>query len=332
MADKRSAGNQLEQWISIGATIAAPVTVLGALLFYFGYVSSASEYAYFGINVDTIGLSTQDYIIRSPQTLLVPLLVLTLVSAAFLTLNSAIRRRIASAVNYSPDAVEPGTDPARHIRRIRHITRLWRIPGVVALVAGIMLLFTFSYIRDWELYGLVTPLLIGIGAATIAYTSRVLNFSHRLQMQYERTTGKESEATLTASTEVDRMVLARRTTGVLLCVIIATSVFWATATIAQWSGRGLAEYAATHFDTLPSVILDSKERLWLVGDQGVVENTIPWSEGQTFHYRYQGLRLLIEGPDRMFLVPDDWSTSDSTLIVPLDGSVRVQFQFQNQIP
>jgi len=30
----------------------------------------------------------------------------------------------------------------------------------------------------------------------------------------------------------------------------------------------------------------------------------------------------------MFLVPDYWSPSDSTLIVPLDGSVRVQFQNQ----
>jgi hypothetical protein len=56
------------------------------------------------------------------------------------------------------------------------------------------------------------------------------------------------------------------------------------------------------------------------------------SAGQTFHYRYRGLRLLIEGQDRMFLVPDKWSASDSTLVVPLDSSVRVQFQFQNQAP
>lgn len=35
----------------------------------------------------------------------------------------------------------------------------------------------------------------------------------------------------------------------------------------------------------------------------------------------------------MFLVPDGvWSASDATLIVPLDGSVRVQFQFQFQPP
>ena len=44
-------------------------------------------------------------------------------------------------------------------------------------------------------------------------------------------------------------------------------------------------------------------------------------------------RLLIEGQNRMFLVPGGaWSASDTTLIVPLDGSVRVQFQFQEQPP
>jgi hypothetical protein len=34
----------------------------------------------------------------------------------------------------------------------------------------------------------------------------------------------------------------------------------------------------------------------------------------------------------MLLAPDHWSASDSTSIIPLDGSVRVQFQFQNQPP
>lgn len=114
-------------------------------------------------------------------------------------------------------------------------------------------------------------------------------------------------------------------------MVIAASIFWATATIAQWSGRGLAQYDALHFGSLPSVILDTKERLFL-RDPGIEETVLPASEGQMFHYRYRGLRPLIEGQNRMFLVPDVWSASDSTLIVPLDGSVRVQFQFQNQLP
>jgi hypothetical protein len=65
---------------------------------------------------------------------------------------------------------------------------------------------------------------------------------------------------------------------------------------------------------------------------GIEETQLSPSEGQTFHYRYRGLRLLIEGQNRMFLVPGYWSASDSTLMIALDGSVRVQFQFQNQPP
>ena len=68
--------------MSFAAGIVAPITVVGALLFYFGYVSARAQYEYFGIDVDTIGLSTQDYVMRSPQPLLVPLLVLTLLAVA----------------------------------------------------------------------------------------------------------------------------------------------------------------------------------------------------------------------------------------------------------
>src|SRR6266480_4436990 len=68
----------------------APITVISALLFYFGYVSSRAQYAYFGVDVDTIGLSTQDYVMRSPQPLLVPLLTLVMIAVALVALHLAV--------------------------------------------------------------------------------------------------------------------------------------------------------------------------------------------------------------------------------------------------
>ena len=127
------------------------------------------------------------------------------------------------------------------------------------------------------------------------------------------------------------LAVARRAATVLIYILIAASVFWATATIAQWSGRGLAQNQARNFDELPRVILDTKERLHL-RDPVVQETALEAGPGQTFRYRYRRLRLLIVGRDRIFLVPEVWSASNSTLVVPLDGSVRVQFQFQNQPP
>ena len=334
MADEELPGSQVERWISFGATIVAPVTVLGALLFYFGYVSSRSQYAYFGVDVDTIGLSTQDYIMRSPQPLLVPLLVLTLAGAGLLMLDATVRRRTASAVADAADeanAAKPDLGPAQYVEQIRHIARRSVIFGLAVLTAGVVLLFTYSLVRGWALYGMVTPLLLGLGAALIAYASRVLNLLQFQQAQQTPASAKDPGPTRARLAHADSSVLARRTANVLIYVLIAASIFWITATVAQWSGRGLAEYDAQHLDNLPSVILDTKERLFL-RDPGIEETVLPTSQGQTFHYRYRHLRLLIEGHDRMFLVPNDWSASDSTLIVPLDDSVRVQFQFQNQPP
>lgn len=334
MADDRPSGSQLGQWISTGASIVAPVTLLSALLFYFGYVSSSSEYAYFGVDVDTIGLSTQGYIMRSPQTLLVPLLVIPLAVAGFLTLNAAIRRRIASRVARTAaeaNTARSGGDPARHIEHIRHMVQWSRLFGLGVLTIGVILLFTYPYLYGWAWYGLVTPLLIALGAGIIAYASRLLPYLQRLQEQQAPGRAKDARPDRARRAHEDSSVVARGVASALIYVVIAAGIFWATATIAQASGRAIAQNAAEHFDDLPSVILDTKERLFL-HDPGIEETVLPPSEGQTFHYRYRGLRLLIEGQDRMFLVPDRWSASDSTLIVPLDSSVRIQFQFQNQSP
>ena len=135
----------------------------------------------------------------------------------------------------------------------------------------------------------------------------------------------------TLSLELPSTPPLRPAVGVFILVAVAASIFWATATVAQWSGLELAQYRALHLDELPSVILDTGERLFLTSP-GINEIALPPSAGQTFHYRYRHLRLLTQGDDRMFLVPDRWSLSDSTLMVRLDNSVRVQFQFTNQAP
>lgn len=313
MTDDAPPPGQIERWIRSSATVIAPATALSALLFYFGYVSARSQYEYFGVDVDTIGLGTQDYVMRSPEPLLVPLLVLTLIGTGCLAVHTAVRRRIAAAGSRGDEnPAPPETDPV--VGRIRRLARLGVTVGLVLLGAGVLLLFGYAYVRDWAFYALVTPLLIALGAALTAYGSRLLDLLPR-----------------PARKDVPRSELLRRTTSVLIYVVIAVGIFWSTATVAQWSGRGLARDRARTLADLPSVILDTKERLFL-RSPGIEETVLPESVGQTFHYRYRRLRLLIHGHDRMFLVPDTWSASNSTLIIALDGSVRVQFQFQNQAP
>jgi hypothetical protein len=283
MADERS---QAERWISFAAGIVAPVTLLSALLFYFGYVSARTQYEYFGIDVDTIGLSTQDYVMRSPQPLLVPLLVLTLLAVAGLLLHKAIRGRVTAG-------------SARTVRRVR-------VGVILALVLGVVGLLAYPLIGQLPYYALFVPLLIGLAAAALAYLTYLA-----------RTTEPE--------------LGSQRVLVILLAVVTTTCAFWATATTAQYSGRGLAKSDARDLDQFPVVILDTKERLQL-RSPGIEETALRAGAGQTFNYRYRGLRLLVVGDDRLFLVPQRWTASNTTLVVPLDGNVRVQFQFENDPP
>ena len=299
MADE-SKSSQFERYLSLGASVVAPITIISALLFYFGYVSSRAQYAYFGIDVDTIGLSTQDYVMRSPQPLLVPLLVLVVIAVALVAVHLWVTAWLGRA---RPERARIVTHRALYI-------------GLIILAAGITLIILYPVLADWPYYNLVTPIIVAVGAGVVAYSWRLVS---RLPPQPDALPSPAGSPAL------------RRMGLVLLCVLVAATLFWSTATIAQWSGRGLARQDARHLDDLPRVILDTKERLYIT-DPFIKETALPASEGQTFRYRYRNLRLLIQGKDRMFLVPDAWSASDSTLVVPLDDSVRVRFQFQNDPP
>jgi hypothetical protein len=289
-----------EHYLSLGASVVAPVTVISGLLFYFGYVSARAQYAYYGVDVDTIGLSTQGYVMRSPQALLVPLLVLVVLSVALVACHLAVAAWVARA---RPD-------------RARTAARRGLAAGVLTLAIGFVLVFAYPLLADWPYYALATPVVVAVGAGFTAYCWRLAS---RLP-----STGDTVPATASTPT-------IRRIGQVLLWVLVVACVFWSTATIAQWSGRGLARHDAKRLNSLPAVILDTKERL-IINDPNVKETELAASTGQTFHYRYRNLRLLIDGHDRMFLVPSTWSASATTLVVPLDDSVRVRFQFKSDPP
>ena len=219
---------------------------------------------------------------RSPQPLLVPLLVLTLVAVAGLLLHNAIQSRAdLVAVQWA------------------------RLTAIVVLALGIIGLFLYPVLGGLPYYALVVPVVIGLAAAGLGYLSYL---SSKLQ-------DNRPQVVLIA----------------LLAIVTLTCAFWATATTAQYSGRGLAKADARNLDRFPVVILDTKERLHL-HSPGVEETALPPAAGQTFNYRYRGMRLLIVGENRLFLVPRQWNASDTTLVVPLDESIRVQFQFQNDPP
>ena len=285
-------GIRLQGLVSSVSSVVAPLTLISTLLFYFGYASSRAQYRYFGVDVDTIGLSTQDFVMRSPQPLLVPLLVLGAAGAFVAAAHTTVRRHLDGAAEW----------PSRLVRWRR--VAIWGSwAGRALLLTGIVLLCIYGYLRDWPWYPVVTPLVLVLGSGVAAYA-----------MKLDGLLGRSGRS--------------RRTAVVSLYAVLATSLFWATAMLAELAGRGLALEEAAHLDRLPSVILDTRERLYLTSGN-VSETVLPTAPDQQFHYRYRQLQLLIQGRDRLFLVPTAWSPSDSTLVVTLTGDVRVQFRFES---
>jgi len=336
MAEDEQPSIPLERWITLAGSVIAPATAISALLFYFGYVSSRSQYEYFGLDVDTIGLGTQDFVMRSPQPLLVPLLVLSVLGAGAVLVHAVLKRRLTAAF------AEPPSGPVAAISAWRWIGRS-TAAGLSLMAAGLVLLFLYPLLRDWPMFNLVTPLVIALGGTIAAYALAASRLAAKLELAAGSLEGSppqrlsdkppDPSAVTPPGTSLQRhpSALLRPAVSVFLLVAVAAGIFWATATVAQWSGLGLAQYRAVHLDDLPSVILDTRERLFLTSP-GINEVALPPSAAQTFHYRYRHLRLLIQGDDRVFLVPDRWSPSDSTLLVRLDNTVRMQFQFTNQAP
>lgn len=264
--------------------VVAPATLVTALLFYFGYVATRSQFRYFGVDVDTLGYTTQEFVMRAPQSLLVPGLTLLLVTAALVWGDGLVRRWLAHA-------------PAATVRRVRGVAGA---VGVLLLTAGVALVALYRPLLDWLPYPLVTSLLLGSGALTV-----------------ERALAWRPGAT---GFRVERVLL-------LLVVLVAT--LWATATVAERSGRGSARLLAADLTDLPEVVLDTPGRLF-PGDETVREQALPAS-GSGFAYRYRGLRLLAAGDATLLLVPETWTESGSTFVVPL-ADVRVKYRFVDDPP
>lgn len=64
-----------ERLLRIAGAVVAPTTLLTGLLFYFGFMHAFWFFDYFGVHATVLGLSTEDYLMRSADNLFFPVLV-----------------------------------------------------------------------------------------------------------------------------------------------------------------------------------------------------------------------------------------------------------------
>jgi hypothetical protein len=137
-AERRAAepGLGFEKWMGFLSSFVAPLTLVTALLFYFGYVSTREFFRYFGVDVDIIGLSSQEFVMRSPGALFIPVMVLTQ--------ERPMQRRVIGILAWT---------------------------GIGFILAGLGLAFLVPFVPEWTYGQLLTPLFLAIGAGLAAYAS-----------------------------------------------------------------------------------------------------------------------------------------------------------------
>jgi hypothetical protein len=282
-ADPGRWGGLLEQ-LSTVAGVVAPTTVVTALLYYYGYVATYARFAYFGVDLATLRLPTQDLVLRSVAVLYIPCAVILVLGIAYLVVRNRTRTALSTGA---------------HRPVLRWI-------GWTAVRLGVVLLARAAYgivvpsVPRTEFPG-TTPLALGAGVVLLLYGRHLLG-----------------------STREDRADSPPQRPVLLLAVgVVVLSLFWGANTFAAAYGAGQAEEDSADLASRPSVTLDTRESLYL-NEACAEETSLPPDAEQAFRYRLRGLRLLAVGSDRLFLIPERWRDGCPVVVVPDDESVRLQ--------
>lgn len=148
------------------------------------------------------------------------------------------------------------------------------------------------------------PLAIAAGVLLLVYATHL---GHELRGRAPRPIGS-------------RQRVERASVAVALCV----TAFWATSNYAEVLGNRLADETVNHVSDLTAVTVYAPQRLG-ISAPGTHETPIP-GPGQTYRYRYTGLRLLEHTGGRYFLIPDLWKP-ESGAVIMLNDSSPLRFEF-----
>ncbi|MBN6058469.1 hypothetical protein JYK22_41505, partial [Nonomuraea sp. RK-328] len=302
--EEGEAGQDFARVWGILARIVTPTTMVAAIMMYFGAVRTNTMYRSLGVEQSMLGLSFQEYVLRSVSVTIEPLVlvlvVVLLAAPAHVWLTRSIARHRTATMRTLPVVVELGI--ASVVVGVMWIAGWVRpsSPLVTAMVDEVNLSFP-----------LVTPICLGFGVFVLVYSAYLYR---RVNPPY-RTVNSPRTATPTDQ------IVQRTICAALLLVLL----LWSVTVYAEGLGREAAEQYRAHPEWLPSTVVYAARRLYLEGP-GITETPLPDPDAM-FRYRYTGLRLLIHSNRRYFLLPACWATSPRAraIALPADDSLRLEF-------
>ncbi|KXK59280.1 hypothetical protein AWW66_25125 [Micromonospora rosaria] len=263
--------------------------VLTAALYYFGWIRAHTTYSHFGVDPQLLGFSVTDYLMRSVNSVLPPLIV---TGFLVLALRAAHRHLVLPMIttlsNQKRQLVTQAVVTAR---------------GIAALLATVTVIGLLAEEQVGAPLGPALPLTMIAATALLGYAGHLSTLIRQ-----------QPKATSDASS------IRLRTAALLALAIIG--LFWAVSSYAQHTGRAMAADRVAGLPNEPDLVLYSAERLAIAGP-GITVDEIR-QENSRFRYRYAGLRLLVHSPDRYALVPAHWERGNSHVhLIPISADVRI---------
>jgi hypothetical protein len=278
--------------IKLIGSILAPTTFLTALLLYFGHQHAYWYFDYFGVNATTMGLTTQDYVIRSVDPLFTPVTTAAAVCLVGLWGYRLLRRWLSDAAWQ------------RLLRTLRPATAVGGFVLVAVAVAG------FVNPVGLRPYVGVPGLALAAGVPLLVAAMRM------------------GRTATPSPTRPEPSTLAAAEWGAIF-VLVGIGLFWAVTDYAKavGTGRGLQQEQA--LPLMPDVTVYSEKGLGLSAP-GVREVTCQGTEA-AYGFRYDGLKLILESGNQYFFLPKDWNaTGGVAFVVPRNDTVRLEYTAPGQ--
>jgi hypothetical protein len=290
----------LPQVLKVVGTVVAPTTLLTALLFYFGRLDYAALLGYFGVHFTVLDLTFQDYLFRSADGLILPLLIAAV--AALVTLW--IYQLLHTA------AVPVG------VRRV-----VLRVLMSSAAAAGLVLVsLALADVFKPTVFPTSFPeargLSLSVGALLLACAARLLRM-----FIAERRPSRVSHPT--------SGMVAVAEWGVIF-ILVSVGLFWAVGSYAIGVGIGHAQNIEASLSTWPEVTVYSEKRLSL---QVPGTREVACQDPDTaYRFRYDGLKLIQQSGNQYLFLPTGWAHATGTaILLPRRESLRLEFSMPGQV-
>jgi hypothetical protein len=279
----------LPRALKIVGAVVAPTTLLTGLLFYFGRIYANQSFAYFGVNFTALDLTVSDYLIRSADGLIVPLLVV-----AFLVVVALLLQQLLQSL------------PTTGWRTTA------RVIAPVALLAGLVLVgLALVDVMGEPLFAThpeTRGVLFTVGVIALAYGVHTVR-----QLIVERHPERRAK----------RPVLMAVGEWATLFVLVGVGLFWAAGSYAGAVGTSRAQQIEASLSTFPAVTVFSEKKLSLRAP-GVLET--PCSTGSAYLFRYEGLTLILQSGNQYLLLPINWKHDSGTaFLLPRGDGLRIEF-------